>query len=83
LSRGGSIPNFTSRHDDWRTIGGTSRDYGCLVVIYVDPRHREVFERTGEFAVADDTSGILILTIIQTPPDHVSAPGGGFTPALR
>ena len=83
LSRGASIPNFTSRHEDCRIIGGASKDYGHLIIICVDPRHREVFKRTGEFVVGYDTPGILILAIIETPPDHVATLGGGFTSALR
>jgi SAM-dependent methyltransferase len=53
-----------------------------IIIIYADPRHREVFERTGKFAVLDETSGALILTTVHKSEDQVSTPGGGFAPAL-
>jgi hypothetical protein len=49
------------------------KHYGYrIIIIYVDPRHREVFERTGKFAVLDQTSGTLILTTVQKSQDQVS-----------
>jgi SAM-dependent methyltransferase len=49
------------------------KNYGYrIIIIYADPRHREVFERTGKFAVLDETSGTLILTTIQKSQDQVS-----------
>jgi len=49
------------------------KDYGyCIIIIYVDPRHREVFEQTGKFAVLDETSSTLILTTVQKSQDQVS-----------
>jgi hypothetical protein len=39
------------------------RDSGYRIfVVYLDPRHREVFERTGKFAVFDETPSTLVLT---------------------
>jgi len=39
------------------------RDGGYRIsVIYLDPRHREVFERTGKFAIFDETPSTLVLT---------------------
>jgi SAM-dependent methyltransferase len=38
------------------------RDYGHrIIVIYVDPRHREVFEKAGTFTILDESSTALIL----------------------
>jgi hypothetical protein len=49
------------------------KDYGYrIIIIYHDPRHRDVFERTGKFAVLDQTSGTLILTTVQKSQDQVS-----------
>jgi hypothetical protein len=49
------------------------KDYGYrIIIIYHDPRHREVFVRTGKFAVLDQTSGTLILTTVQKSQDQVS-----------
>jgi hypothetical protein len=48
-------------------------DYGYrIIIIYVDPRHREAFERTRKFVVFDETSGTLILTTVQKSEDLVS-----------
>ena len=48
------------------------KHYGYrIIIIYVDPRHREVFERTGKFAVLDETSETLILTTVQKSEDQV------------
>jgi len=33
-----------------------------ILVIYLDPRHREVFERTSKFAILDETLNTLVLT---------------------
>ena len=39
------------------------RDSGYrILAIYLDPRHREVFERTGKFAIFNETPSILVLT---------------------
>ncbi len=39
------------------------RDAGYrILVIYLDPRHREIFERTGKFAIFDETPSTLVLT---------------------
>jgi hypothetical protein len=39
------------------------RDSGYrILVIYLDPRHREVFERTGKFTIFDETPSTLVLT---------------------
>ena len=39
------------------------RDSGYrILVIYLDPRHREVFERTGKFEIFDETPDTLVLT---------------------
>jgi hypothetical protein len=40
-----------------------NRDSGYrILVIYLDPRHREVFERTGKFKIFDETPNTLVLT---------------------
>jgi len=47
-------------------------DYGhCIIIIYVDPCHREVFERTGKFAVLDETPMTLVLTTVRTSEDQI------------
>jgi predicted RNA methylase len=39
------------------------RDRGCrILVIYVDPRHRDVFERCGIFRLLDETQDAVIFT---------------------
>jgi hypothetical protein len=39
------------------------RDSGYrILVVYLDPRHREVFERTGKFEIFDETPDTLFLT---------------------
>ena len=39
------------------------RDHGCrILVIYVDPRHRNVFERCGIFTLLDETQDAVIFT---------------------
>jgi SAM-dependent methyltransferase len=39
------------------------RDSGYrILVIYLDPRHRGVFERTGKFEIFDETPDTLVLT---------------------
>jgi SAM-dependent methyltransferase len=43
------------------------RDSGYRIwVIYLDPRHREIFERTGKFAIFDETPSTLVLTTTPT-----------------
>ncbi len=43
------------------------RDSGYrILVIYLDPRHREIFERTGKFAIFDETPSTLVLTTTPT-----------------
>ncbi len=43
------------------------RDGGYrIIAIYLDPRHHEVFEQTGNFAILDETPSTLLLTT--TPP---------------
>jgi hypothetical protein len=47
------------------------KDYGYrIIIIYANPHHPEVFERTG-FAVLDETSETLILTAVQRSEDQV------------
>jgi SAM-dependent methyltransferase len=47
------------------------RDFGHrIIIIYVDPRHREAFERTQKFVALDETPGTLILTTVQEPADQ-------------
>ncbi|SRR6266481_3926676 len=47
------------------------KDYGYrIIIIYANPHHPEVFERTG-FAVLDETSETLILTAVQKSEDQV------------
>jgi hypothetical protein len=51
-------------------------DYGYrIIIIYADPNHREVFERTGKFVVFDETPETLILTTLQKSDDR---PIGSF-----
>jgi SAM-dependent methyltransferase len=39
------------------------RDQGCdILVVYVDPRHRDVFERSGIFRILDDSRHAVIFT---------------------
>jgi SAM-dependent methyltransferase len=33
-----------------------------IIVIYVDPQHREIFEETGKFTILDETPNALVLT---------------------
>jgi SAM-dependent methyltransferase len=48
------------------------KDYGKrIIIIYANPHHPEVFERTGKFAVLDETSETLILTTVQKSEDQV------------
>jgi hypothetical protein len=50
-------------------------DYGYqVIVIQVDPRHREAFERTRKFVVLDETPAALILTTVQEPADQTIGP---------
>jgi hypothetical protein len=45
--------------------------FGCrIIIIYVDPRHREIFEETGEFEILDQSPYFLVLT---TPPPQTGA----------
>jgi hypothetical protein len=38
------------------------RDCGYrILVIFLDPRHQEVFERTGKFVIFDETPSTLVL----------------------
>jgi hypothetical protein len=47
------------------------QDYGYrIIIIYVDPRHREAFERTQKFVALDKTPATLILTTVQEPADQ-------------
>jgi hypothetical protein len=39
-------------------------------IIYVEPRHREAFERTQKFGALDETPATLILTTAQEPADQ-------------
>jgi hypothetical protein len=39
----------------------TRHDYR-VIIIYVEPRHREVFEKTAEFVVLNKAPGVLVLT---------------------
>ena len=42
------------------------RDHGHeIIVIYVDPQHRDVFENSGMLEIVDETSDILILTTLR------------------
>jgi hypothetical protein len=44
------------------------RDHGChILVVYVDPRHRDVFERCGVFRILDETRGAVIFTTMPGP----------------
>jgi hypothetical protein len=37
--------------------------YGArIIVIYIDPQHRETFEQTGKFTILDETPNALVLT---------------------
>jgi hypothetical protein len=48
------------------------KDYGYrIIIIYANPHHPEVFERTGKFAVLEETSNTLILTTVQKSQDQV------------
>ncbi len=41
-------------------------NYGYrIIIIYVDPRHRQTFEQTQKFAVLDDSPAFLILTTLR------------------
>ena len=45
--------------------------FGCrIIIIYVDPRHREIFEETGKFEILDQSPHFLVLT---TPPPQTGA----------
>ena len=45
--------------------------FGCrIIIIYVDPRHRETFEETGKFEILDQSPHFLVLT---TPPPQTGA----------
>ena len=47
------------------------QDFGYrIIIIYSDPRHRKVFERTQKFVVLDETPATLILTTVQEPADQ-------------
>jgi len=47
------------------------RDFGHrIIIIYVDPRHREAFERTQKFGALDETPATRILTTVQEPADQ-------------
>jgi len=53
-------------------LAAHNKDFGYnIIIIYVDPRHREVFERTGRFAVLDETSVTLVLTTVRKSEDQV------------
>jgi hypothetical protein len=49
-----------------------------VIIIYHDPRHREIFERTEKFAIFDQTEDTLVLTTLQQSDsdtaDHSSTP---------
>lgn len=54
-----------------RRLAAHHQKHGCrVVVIYVDPRHRAVFEETGQFDILEDTPPVLILT---SPPSGPAA----------
>ena len=38
-------------------------DRGRVVVVYVEPKHRAAFTRTGAFVILDDTPPILTLAV--------------------
>lgn len=42
-----------------------------IIIIYVDPRHREIFEKTSKFVILDETAHTLVLT---TQPEAVQPP---------
>jgi hypothetical protein len=42
-----------------------------IIIIYVDPRHREIFEKTSKFVILDETTHTLVLT---TQPEAVQPP---------
>lgn len=47
------------------------RDHGYrVIIIYVDPRDREAFERTRQFIALDETPATLTLTTVQQPADQ-------------
>jgi SAM-dependent methyltransferase len=55
------------------------RDSGYRVlVIYVDPRHRELFERTGNFAIFNETPSTLVLTSTPILASWTRDPGSGL-----
>ena len=42
------------------------RDHGChIVIIYVEPRHRDVFERCGVFRILDETQDTVVFTTMR------------------
>jgi len=46
-----------------------------IIIIYVDPRHREIFEQTQKFVVLDESPEILILTTVQKPNERAARKG--------
>jgi len=47
------------------------QDYGYrIIIIYVDPRHRDAFQQTQKFVALDETPAALILTTVQEPADQ-------------
>ena len=49
-----------------------------FIIIYHDPRHREIFERTKKFTILDETEDTLVLTTLREPEsdtaDHSATP---------
>jgi hypothetical protein len=51
-----------------RRLAAHSEEHGCrVVVIYVDPRHRAVFEETGQFGILEETPQALIMATPRAP----------------
>jgi hypothetical protein len=47
-----------------------------IMIIYVDPRHREIFEESGKFTIFDETEDAVILAASSTDNASVSARSG-------
>jgi len=49
---------------------------GCeIIIIYVDPRHRDIFERTGKFSVLNETDDFVVLHAPPQALTSLSEPG--------
>lgn len=56
-----------------RLSSHTRRSGYWIIIIYMNPKHPEVFEQTRDFAVIDNSSDTLILTTVPDPEVTISA----------